>query len=229
MSVSLYLGAGLLGLLLGSFFNVVGLRLPKQLSISYPPSHCPHCQRRLGIAELIPVLSYFILRGRCRACSMKISPLYPLVEASTGFLFVLAAYQLGWSMDLFYAWTLISLCMIIVVTDLTYLLIPDKILLFFASLFLGWQVFFPFRLWLDALGGALLGFGLLLLIAVLSRGGMGGGDIKLFALLGFVLGWQGVLLTLFLSSLYGTLLAGIGLFLGKVERGKPLAFGRILS
>ncbi|ANB57228.1 type IV leader peptidase family protein [Anoxybacillus sp. B7M1] len=229
MSIVLSYLIFIVGLLLGSFFNVVGLRVPVGESIVKPRSHCPSCQRTLTAWELIPVVSYLVQVGRCRGCGARISPLYPLMEWLTACLFTLSPLVLGWSAELLVSWTLISLFMIIIVSDLRYMMIPDRILLVFAVLFLIERALLPLSPWWDSLVGAFTGFVVLLLVAVASRGGMGGGDIKLFALIGFVVGWKMVLLAFFISTLYGTVFGLIGMALGKVRRGQPMPFGPYIA
>ncbi|AWO75247.1 prepilin peptidase [Geobacillus thermoleovorans] len=219
----------LYSLLLASFFNVVGLRVPVGESIIRPRSHCPACGRTLSAGELIPVVSYVVQRGRCKGCGGRISPLYPLMELTTTALLTAAPMWIGWGGRLIVAWTLISLLAIIVVSDLRYMLIPDRVLLVFAGLFLMERLVIPFLPWVDMLLGAAVGFSLLWLIAVLSNGGMGGGDVKLFAVLGFVLGWKMVLLAFFLATLYGTIIGLIGMALGRVRRGKPMPFAPAIA
>ncbi|MDQ0174330.1 prepilin peptidase [Bacillus chungangensis] len=217
------------GLVLGSFFNVVGLRIPLQQSIAGPRSACPNCQRNLTPRELIPVLSYLIQYGRCRGCRTLISPLYLLVETMTPLLFVFAFLQIGWNVELMIAWTLISLFMIIFVSDITYLLIPDKLLLFFGGIFLIERILFPLQPWWDSLLGAISAFVLLLLIERLSDGGLGGGDMKLFALIGFVLGTKLVLLSFIVSVILGAFFGLIGLVCGFLKKEKPIAFGPFIG
>jgi leader peptidase (prepilin peptidase)/N-methyltransferase len=147
----------------------------------------------------------------------------------TGLLFVSAPLVLGWTSELFVAWTLISLFMIIFVSDLTYMLIPDKILLAFAGIFLFERLFNPLTPWWDSLLGGAIGFSLLLLIAVVSKGGMGGGDIKLFALIGFVVGTKTLLLSFFLATLVGALFGGFGLAFKLLQKGKPIPFGPFIA
>ncbi|TRY44830.1 prepilin peptidase [Geobacillus sp. LEMMJ02] len=219
----------LYSLLLASFFNVVGLRVPAGESIVRPRSHCPACGRTLSAGELIPVVSYVVQRGRCKGCGGRISPLYPAMELATAALFTAAPMWVGWGGRLVVAWTLISLFAIIVVSDLRYMLIPDRVLLVFAGLFLVERLVIPFLPWADMLLGAAVGFSLLWLIAVLSKGGMGGGDVKLFAVLGFVLGWKMVLLAFFLATLYGTVIGLVGMALGRVRRGKPMPFAPAIA
>jgi leader peptidase (prepilin peptidase) / N-methyltransferase len=219
-------GIFVLGLLLGSFFNVVGLRVPAGESIVKPRSHCPRCKRTLTAWELIPIVSYVVQGGKCRGCGVRISPLYPFVELLTAILFTISPLLVGWSKELIVSWTLISLLMIIFVSDIRYMIIPDKVLLFFAVIFIIERMFVaPLSPWWDSLIGAFVGFTLLMTIAVVSKGGMGGGDVKLFALLGFVLGWKMVLLAFFLSTFYGTFFGLIGMMFGKVRRGEPMPFG----
>jgi leader peptidase (prepilin peptidase) / N-methyltransferase len=215
----------LYGITLGSFFNVVGLRIPMKKSIVAPRSACPTCGHKLTAFELIPVFSYLIQGGKCRGCKSRISPIYPIMELLTGILFVLAPFQIGWSWELIVAWSLISLFMIIIVSDIHYMVIPDKILLVFAGLFLFERILWPLAPWWDSLVGALVGFVLLLIIALVSKGGMGGGDIKLYALIGFVLGVKLVLLSFFLSTLYGAVVGGTALLLRIVKRRQPIPFG----
>lgn len=219
----------LYGITLGSFYNVVGLRVPTGESIVRPRSRCTTCQRTLSVFELIPVLSYVFQGGKCRGCKSRISPLYPIMELMTGILFISAPLVLGWTAELFVAWTLISLFVIIFVSDIKYMLIPDKILFVFAGFFLLERLFIPLSLWWDSLLGAALGFGLLMFIAIISKGGMGGGDIKLFALIGFVVGTKIMLLSFFLATLYGALFGVVGLLFKKIEKGKPIPFGPFIA
>ena len=215
----------LYGLIFGSFFNVVGLRIPKKESIVRPPSHCTVCDRRLTIKDLVPVFSYVFLKGKCRGCGTKIHWVYPVMELVTGLLFAFAYYQLGFTLELAVALLFISLLVIITVSDIAYMLIPDKILVFFLIPLIVLRVFVPLSPWWDSIIGAFVGFGVLFLIAVVSKGGMGGGDIKLFFVIGLVLGWIPTLLTLFLASIIGTVVGIISLRRTKQGRKTPIPFG----
>jgi leader peptidase (prepilin peptidase) / N-methyltransferase len=219
----------LYGLLLGSFYNVVGLRVPLKQSIVKPRSHCPYCQHTLRPYELIPVVSYLLQGGKCRRCKAPVSFLYPAVELATGLLFVLAPLLMGWTLELIIAWTLISLMVIVFVSDIKYMIIPDKVLLVFAVIFLLERIFLPLSPWWDSLLGAAAGFFLLLFIAVISKGGMGGGDIKLFAVIGLALGTKLVLLTFFFATIFGAVFGLAGMLIGKVEKGKPIPFGPYIA
>ncbi|MBP3949652.1 prepilin peptidase [Bacillus suaedae] len=213
------------GLIFGSFFNVVGLRIPKGESIVAPPSHCTSCGHQLKAFELIPVFSYLFLRGRCRKCKTSVSLIYPAIELATASLFTISFLAVGWSKELPLLLLFCSLLMIILVSDLAYMIISDKVLLFFGGCFLIYRLVFPAVPWWESYVGALVGFGVLFLIAVVSKGGMGGGDIKLFAVLGFVLGWQLTLLTLFFASFVGAVFGIIAIALKKAKRGQPIPFG----
>lgn len=213
------------GLIFGSFFNVVGLRVPKKESIVSPPSHCTTCERNLTTLDLIPVFSYLFLRGKCRGCQSNISPIYPFMEFLTGVLFALSYTMFGFSLELVVAILFISMLVIITVSDIAYMLIPNKILLPFAIAILMARLFSPLTPWWDSLLGAVVGFGVLYLIAVVSKGGMGGGDIKLFFVLGLVLGTVHTLLTLFLAALIGSVIGLVLLKKAGKSRKTPIPFG----
>lgn len=213
------------GLVFGSFFNVVGLRVPVKKSIVSPPSHCTTCQRLLTVLDLVPVLSFLLLCGKCRGCGQKISWIFPFMELVTGVLFTFAYWQLGFSAEFFVALLFISLLVIIVVSDVVYMMIPNKVLLFFLPLLFIGRLVSPLMPSWDSLLGAVVGFGILYSIAVLSRGGMGGGDIKLFFLIGLVLGTQESLLTLFLAAVIGMIVGVVVLRVRGQGKKTPMPFG----
>ncbi|MFK9091294.1 prepilin peptidase [Bacillus salipaludis] len=219
----------LYGCVFGSFFNVVGLRIPMKKSIVVPRSACNTCGHQLRAYELIPVLSYVIQRGKCRGCQSRISPIYPIFELLTGLLFMTAPLVVGWSGELVVALTLISMFMIIVVSDIHYMIIPDKILIWFAGIFLLERMVWPLTPWWDSLLGAVIGFTFLLIVAFVSKGGMGGGDVKLYAVLGLVLGVKLVLLSFFLSTLFGAVIGVLALLLKIVKRRQPVPFGPFIA
>lgn len=219
----------ILGLIFGSFFIVVGLRVPIGESLIQPGSYCPQCKHLLAWYELIPVFSYVFLRGKCKVCKHRISPIYPIMEVLCAILFALSFLRFGLSSDLVAALLLVSLFIIITVSDLRYMLIPNKILLFFLPIFIVYRIFDPLTPFWDSILGAFLGFGILYLLAVVSRGGMGGGDIKLYFVLGLLLGTKLTLLSLFFSSLIGTLF-GFGQIIGKsFKKRKPIPFGPFIA
>jgi leader peptidase (prepilin peptidase)/N-methyltransferase len=215
----------LLGLTFGSFFNVVGLRLPKNEPFGSERSYCPACKKQLAAVELIPVFSYIVQKGKCRNCQKSISFMYPAIEFLTGILFMHSYIYFGLEWELITALLLMSMLMILLVTDISYMLIPNKVLLFFLPLFVIMRMIHPLEPWWYSLAGAALGFGLLFIVILLSKGGMGGGDLKLFAVLGVLLGPWGLLLSFFLSCLFGAVI-GMGLIIFKViRRREPIPFG----
>ena len=226
--------AFIFGTLFGSFANVCIYRLPQRLSIVFPGSYCPACQEALRPWHNIPVLSYLMLRGQCTMCKTAISPRYPLIELSNGLLYVFLYHHYHVSVQGIVFALLTTALLIVSCIDLVHTIIPDAITLPGIVVGLGTS------LWLTPVGvrnavlGIVLGGGLFLLMAVLSvvilqREGMGGGDIKLIAMLGAFLGWHAVLVTIFLAAVLG---AGVGLaliLLRRKGRREPLPFGPFLA
>ncbi|KAB8137497.1 prepilin peptidase [Gracilibacillus oryzae] len=213
------------GIVFGSFYNVVGIRVPENKLFESERSVCPVCQKTLHWYELVPVLSYIIQSGKCRGCQTKISKIYPTMELLTGVLFTISYSLYGFNLELIVALALSSLAVILIVTDLRYMLLPNKILLFFLPIFIILRIFLPLDPWWSSILGAFIGFALITLIIVISKGGMGGGDMKLFALLGIVLGFQGILLTFLLSTLLGTVVSILLIALKKINRKSSVPFG----
>lgn len=216
----------LFGITLGSFYNVVGLRVPKKIPFSNDRSYCPKCEHQLSWRELIPILSFLLQAGKCRHCKAKISIVYPIIELATGLLFVFSYIKLGFTLELITALIFISMLIIIFVTDLHYMLIPNKILLFFLPFLVTMRIIVPLDPWYNAIIGAVGGFGLIFFIILATRGkGMGAGDMKLFGVLGIVLGLGSSLLTFFLAALFGAIIGIILQKRQKVGKGQPIPFG----
>ncbi|WP_414838576.1 prepilin peptidase [Carnobacterium sp. TMP28] len=204
------------GVVFGSFFNVVGLRVPNGTLFAQTRSYCDTCQRTLTWKELIPVWSFLHQRGRCKKCKENISSLYPIMELATGLLAAITFYQYGWSEKTLLGLVLIALIIPITVSDIAYRKIPNKLLLFFTPLFIVVRILYPQpSLWIS-LVGASLAFCLVSAIIFLSNGGMGAGDLKYFSLLGFIFGPRLFLLLFFLATLYGAI---IGMIMMKITRG----------
>lgn len=217
------------GLLIGSFINVIICRIPLNKSIIIPSSFCPRCEATLAWFELIPVISYFSLRGRCRHCGCKISWRYPAVELLTGVMFMLLGFKYPLQGALIPYLTLASLLIVISFIDYDHFYIPDKILLTGAGLWGILRAFYPYITLKSAAFGAALGFGVMLLIYLASRGGMGFGDVKLAALIGLYLGPALVGLTLVVSFIVGAA-AGILLIILNIKGRKDmLPFGPFLA
>ena len=215
----------LFGLTFGSFFNVVGLRSPRGEPFVNNRSYCPMCKRTLNWYELIPLFSFFIQQGNCRGCKKKISVIYPLVEGLTGVLFSFSFWMIGFEWELITAILLVSILMIILISDLKYMIIQDKVLLFFLPFLIIMRFAVPLEPWWSPIAGGIGAFLLISLLIILSRGGMGAGDMKLFAVLGIVLGHEKIILTFFLACFSGAFI-GILLMLFKlVKRKQPIPFG----
>jgi leader peptidase (prepilin peptidase)/N-methyltransferase len=177
----------------------------------------------------IPVLSFLLLRGKCRSCRTKISWQYPLVELATGIFFVLAVVRFGLSWNLLIALILIPVSIVVSVIDLKIQIIPNVISLpgILAGLAASLVPLSPVHFW-NSLAGMLLGGGIFYLVAVVSKGGMGGGDIKLIAMFGAFLGWQRCLLTIFVGVLLGSVVGVVLMLLKRKGRKDPIPFGPFL-
>jgi leader peptidase (prepilin peptidase)/N-methyltransferase len=229
-----YTVMGVLGLFVGSFLNVVAARIPQGQSLLRPPSHCDSCGHRLAILDLIPVWSWFRWGGKCRYCGEAFSIQYPLWEALTSAIYILLAVTLGPVPELVVGLLLVSLLIAISQTDLHLYLIPDKIIVFGMAAGILLRIFIHDAPWWDYAGGFFLGGGLLYLAAVLGewllkKEAMGGGDIKLLAMLGIYLGMKGVLLTIFLGSVIGLIITIVLLATGWMKKDQPIPFGPFLA
>ena len=226
----------ILGLVVGSFLNVCIDRLPQNKSIAYPPSHCEACQHKLAAKDLIPVFSYLRLRGRCRYCQASIPRKLMWVELATTVMFALLYWHYGLSAQLgvmaFYA----CLFIIIFVIDLEHGLIlnrvvyPGMIVALLLSLY-PWPWFsesIGMRVAYAALGGA-AGFAIFLLIAIVSRGGMGWGDVKLAALMGLAIGFPLVFVAIIMAAILGGIVAVALMIAKKRTRRQTIPFGPFLA
>lgn len=226
--------AGIFGLCVGSFLNVVIARVPAGRSIVHPGSACPACGKPIAWYDNLPVLSYVLLRGRCRACREPISWRYPTVEIVCGVLFVLAHRRFDSGFALASALVLLAALVAITVIDLDHQIIPDVISV------PGIAVGFLFSLasggigWAPSLLGIAVGGGVFLAIIlgstlVIGQPGMGVGDVKLGAMLGAFLGWKLIILSILLSMLLGGPLAAALLATGQKGRKDPIPFGPFLA
>jgi len=236
--VILYVMIALLfGLIIGSFLNVCIYRIPREQSIVHPPSSCTACGAPIKPWDNIPLLSYLLLAGKCRKCGVKISLRYPVVELLNGVMYaaVVLHFGIGWYLPLLFA--LVSAMVVITFIDLDFQIIPDVITL--PGMFIGLAAAHfllpdPFARYSvlgfsNSLIGLFAGGVSFYLIAILSKGGMGGGDVKMMAMVGAFMGWKGVFLTTLVGSLTGSLV-GIALmiFKGKGRKTK-IPFGPFLA
>lgn len=240
----------LVGLVFGSFFNVLIWRLPREESIAFPGSHCPQCNRPIRPWENIPILSFLLLRGKCAGCQARISPVYPLVEILTagvslalwyalGFphLFALTNASFDWfhTIHLFLQGFVLLLLIPITIIDLQHYIIPDELTITFLIVALAASFMpgdtTPFKAILGVLagGGSLYAIGWIGKIVFRKGEAMGGGDIKLLAMFGALWGPKTALLTIFFGSLYGTLGAIVLLSLRRLNSDHRIPFGPFLA
>jgi leader peptidase (prepilin peptidase)/N-methyltransferase len=224
----------LFGLCIGSFLNVCIHRIPASQSIVFPGSSCPRCAAPIRFYDNIPLVSYLWLLGKCRHCKSPISVRYPLVELLTG-LFAVAIYvKFGLSLSALVYFVFIAVLILITFIDLDHRIIPDILSLPGIAVFFLAGLALPEINWLDSLLGILVGGGSLYLVAqayylFTRKEGMGGGDIKLLAMIGALVGWKGVLFTIFVSSAVGTI-AGLGVMLVTRQNLKlAIPFGPFLA
>lgn len=211
MQILLMVYAGILGACVGSFLNVCVYRWPEDKSVVSPPSSCPSCGSRIKWYDNVPVLGWLWLRGKCRACGTPISIQYPLVELLTALLWVMSIWRFGPTWQGLATALFFTILLGIALSDARTYIIPDQFTV--GGLVLGLALSFaPGSIgWKRAFIGAALGYALLWLVAVLGewafkKPAMGGGDIKMMAMVGAFLGPIGVLLTIFLGALFGTLI-----------------------
>jgi len=229
----IFLTLFIFGAIVGSFLNVCIVRLPKGESLIHPPSHCPGCQTPIPFYDNVPLLSYLWLRGRCRFCKNRISPQYFLVEFMTGIVAVALAHRFGLGLTFVSGFIFAAALIVITFIDLDVRIVPDVISLpgigfgLLAAITNGLLIkespsFLPSPV--SSLVGVLLGGGILLLVAwgyerVMKMEGMGGGDVKLLAMIGAFLGWPSIPVVLFVASFIGSIL-GLTLILTKKATGK---------
>ena len=234
MDVLIFIPAVLIGSVFGSFLNVVIYRLPLGRSIVRPRSSCTRCARQIRWFENIPVISYILLRGKCRGCGEKISPRYPVVEFLGALIAVLAVQRSGFSIEAFVAFSFLMALLAVTLIDWEHRIIPDEISLTFIVIGITWSLFNPRLSFLGSLFGALAGAGSLWLVGLLyklarHKEGMGGGDIKLMGMIGAFLGIELILPVIVLASFLGSI---YGVYLLKSKGGDAqtaVAFGSFLA
>lgn len=218
-----------IGLVMGSFFNVIIYRLPRKVSLITPRSFCIHCNTTLRMLDLFPLVSFLSLKGRCRYCGYQISWRYPLIELLTAVIVLLCYLYFGLS-PFFYKYTVFfSILLIISFIDIDHGIIPDRLVLLLMLWSIAWQFLYSVVSLPEAAIGLLVGGGLFYLIAILSKGGMGGGDIKLMFVLGFAIGYPLVFIVFLLAFLLGTIVGVSLLITRKKIWGDSLPFGPFLS
>ena len=229
-----YVVSIILGTLVGSFLNVCILRLPQEESIVWPGSHCPQCKNPIKFYDNIPLISYLLLKGRCRDCHRPISFQYPLIEGITGLASLILFMKFGPSLSYLLYFIFVAALIVITVIDLYHQIIPDVISLPGIGVGLLASLIIPQITLFNSLIGILLGGGSLFLVATVyhwlfKREGMGGGDVKLLAMIGAFLGWKAVILTILLGSLIGSMIGIMVMVLKEKDFKYAIPFGPFLS
>ena len=233
---SVYVLAGILGVCVGSFLNVVIYRLPNGMSLSKPASHCTTCDYTLKWYDNIPILSYIFLGGKCRKCKQRISPRYMLVELLNGLLWLLSVYCF-WEKSPFYAAAtaiVASSLICVFFIDLEHMLIFDRFHLIIAAMGIVAMICDPATRWYEHLYGSLITGGFFLIIyfvalAVLKKEGIGFGDVKLAFSVGFFLGWERFLFALVIASVSASIILVIVRRARHDEAGKEYPFGPFIA
>jgi len=230
---SLYLIVGFFGALIGSFLNVCIFRLPRQESIAWPGSHCPACSHPIAWYDNIPIVSYLVLAGRCRHCAVRIPLRYPVVEALNALGYVGLLWFFGPSWPAVAYGLLYSALLVVAGTDLSHKIIPNAITLpGIAVGLISAATILPLGL-MNGLIGLLVGGGILWLLAwaspyLFGKEGMGGGDIKLLAMIGAFLGWKPALMTIMVGSFLGSLVGVTLIAVRVIKREDYIPFGPFL-
>ena len=224
----------LFGLCVGSFLNVCIHRIPESKSIVYPGSMCPSCGERIRFYDNIPLMSFLLLRGRCRNCRTPISLRYPLVELLSAAMAVWVAAAYGLTPAAAVTYGFIAVLIVITFIDIDHRIIPDVLSLPGIAVFFLAARLLPSVTWVDSLIGILAGGGSLFLVAwlyhlITRKEGMGGGDIKLLAMIGAMIGWKGVLFTIFASSAAGTAVGLIVMLITRQNMKLAVPFGPFLA
>jgi len=232
MEFSIMLGFFLMGTFFGSFYHVVGYRMTKGESIIYPASHCPNCNHVLKPYELIPVFSFLLQRGKCTKCKSKISWWYPVAEVLCGLLFLLTYLSFGLTWQLLTALTFVSMLIIIFFSDIYYMIIEDKVLVFF-GIILMIEMYFINGLdsLLNSLLSGLIAFIIMLLLKlfgdfIFKKEAMGGGDVKLMFIIGMIIGYKIIPISIFLASLIAL---PVSIIILALKKDHAIPFGPFLS
>ena len=243
MEIIPYLLIFIFGASIGSFLNVVAYRIPAKLSLTHPPSRCPKCFHKLGKTENVPILGWLFLGGKCRWCKTSISPRYPIVETITGLLFLLLLIKFGLTFETVSYWVFVSWLLALSLIDIDTMTLPNK--LTESGLILG-LIFQGINGWMDnsmagladnlswAIISMVIGIWSLDIISfigtiIFKKQAMGGGDPKLFAMIGIWIGWKALLVSLFLACAFGTIFGLCAILLKSLGRFQYIPFGPFLA
>ncbi len=228
MQAYFYVCSMVMGLVIGSFLNVVIWRVPRRESLVRPGSHCPGCGSAIRWYDNVPVASWLVLRGHCRDCGSRISARYPLVEIVTGIAFALAFARFGLAWELLVAWFFIAAMVAVAFIDYDHMIIPTRIVLPGALVGLMASVALHPQRWWIYLAGCLGAASFMFALAMIWSGGMGPGDIRMALFMGAVLG-KYVILALFLAFLFGGVIGGYLVLSKKRSRKDKIPFGPYLA
>ncbi|MEO0835378.1 MAG: prepilin peptidase [Cyanobacteria bacterium J06642_3] len=238
-----FVTAFIFGACIGSFLNVVIYRIPAKISLIHPPSRCPQCLHSLGVTENVPIFGWLWLRGKCRWCQVKISSRYPIIEATTGLLYVLVFWRFGYSIETIGYCAFVSWLLSLSLIDLDTMTLPSSLTksglvlgLVFQGI-IGWQLSQGKGLanqLMFGISGSVVGIWLLELIALvglimLGQQAMGDADGKLMATIGAWIGWKQVLLSSFIACGVGSIIGGGAIALGILGKKQPMPFGPFLA
>lgn len=235
----------MLGLCVGSFLNVCAYRISKNISVVFLRSHCPNCSHKLNALDLVPVASYALLGGRCRYCGERISPRYLAVEILTGILFIIAFYVFSSPMDIILTYIFICIILIIVLIDIDYKIIPDKLVValmlvaivnYSLNLFINaGSGIYGEKSWVNGILGAFIPSLLLFIISIVGsillkvEEALGMGDVKLFIPVGLFLGWKLSLATMLISFIIGGIFSIILLLAKSAGRKTEIPFAPFIA
>ena len=220
----------LVGIIIGSFLNVCICRIPKEGSLVFPGSHCPKCSTPLQWFDLIPIISFILGGGKCRYCGKSISSQYLLVELITGFIFTILYYYFGFNIDFIFYSFIFSILIIIAFIDIDHQIIPNRLVLIILLgtllyKYIHYLLYSRSLYLINSIMGLIISSLFFLIIVILSKGGMGGGDVKLIGALGFILGIPKIILNIFLSFLIGGVVSVLLLAFNIKGRKDPIPFG----
>lgn len=216
------------GLIIGSFLNVCIYRIPRDESVVFKPSHCIKCNKKICFYDNIPVVSYLILKGKCRNCGERLSIEYPIVELLNASIYVILFKYYSLSINFLFLSSIMSILIVVSFIDFKSMIIPDKLIITIIVfeilhktilLYLGYEVYL-----LNSILAAILSGSLFLMIMIISKGAMGDGDTVLIASLGFILGLRLIFLNIFLSFLLGAFISILLLLLKIKNKRDPIAF-----
>lgn len=219
------------GTVLGSFYNVVGYRLPREQSLITPASHCPKCNHKLGASELVPIFSYLFQGCKCKNCKEPIPPFYMIFELLTGLLFAGSYLIFGFSIEFIIALIFISMSIIVIISDYQTMIIPDEVLIVAGIGIIICKFIQGMNIGILSLTDGIIAFGIMFLIKLFGdflfkKESMGGGDIKLMFIFGMVLGWKMTIISIFLASFIAL---PISLILMFTKKEHIVPFGPFLS